>query len=138
MYIPRQFALSDAETEAALAQAGFAQLVTNDSSGLLITPLPLIYDGHSLVGHVSRANPHWHADGRTAPGTPGGPITTLVPTRAASSRTNSSMAEGSSSSVTCLDHGWTPHARTDSGGWTPGANSASSAAATVMISAGVR
>ena len=32
-------------------------------SGFLITPLPLIYEGHSLVGHVSRANPHWHADG---------------------------------------------------------------------------
>ncbi|MDT5209931.1 MAG: transcriptional regulator [Mycobacterium sp.] len=63
MYIPRQFALSDEETEAALAQAGFAQLVTHDPSGFLITPLPLIYDGRALVGHVSRANAHWHADG---------------------------------------------------------------------------
>jgi transcriptional regulator len=63
MYIPRQFALSDQETAAALAQAGFAQLVTHDASGLLVTPLPMIYDGHSLIGHVSRANPHWQAEG---------------------------------------------------------------------------
>jgi transcriptional regulator len=65
MYIPQKFALSDAETEAALAQGGFAQLVTRDASGLMVTPLPLLYDEalHSLIGHVSRANPHWHADG---------------------------------------------------------------------------
>jgi transcriptional regulator len=63
MYTPRQFALSDDETAAALAQAEFAYLVTHDASGFIVTPLPLMYDGHSLVGHVSRANPHWHADG---------------------------------------------------------------------------
>ena len=63
MYIPRQFALSDEETAAALAQAEFANLVTHDPSGFIVTPLPLMYDGHSLVGHVSRANPHGHADG---------------------------------------------------------------------------
>ena len=34
MYIPQKFALSDTETTAALAQAGFAQLVTHDPSGL--------------------------------------------------------------------------------------------------------
>jgi transcriptional regulator len=64
MYIPRQFALSDDETEAALTQAGFAHLVTHDPSGFLVTPLPLLYDGHSLIGHVARANPHWRVDGR--------------------------------------------------------------------------
>jgi transcriptional regulator len=64
MYIPRQFALSGDETEAALTQAGFAHLVTHDPSGFLVTPLPLLYEGHSLVGHVSRANRHWQADGR--------------------------------------------------------------------------
>jgi transcriptional regulator len=65
MYVPRQFALSDEETEAALAQGGFAQLVTHGPSGLMVTPLPLLYDQarHSLLGHVSRANPHWHATG---------------------------------------------------------------------------
>ena len=65
MYIPRQFALSDEETAAALGEAGFAHLVTQDPSGLMVTPLPLLYDAdrHSLIGHVSRANPHWKADG---------------------------------------------------------------------------
>ena len=65
MYIPRQFALSDQETEAALAQACFAHLVTHDPSGLMVTPLPLLYDKdrQSLIGHVSRANPHWQSDG---------------------------------------------------------------------------
>jgi transcriptional regulator len=63
MYIPRQFALSDDETEAALAQAAFAHLITHDSSGYLVTPLPVIYHGRSLIGHVSRANPHWKANG---------------------------------------------------------------------------
>src|ERR1700738_5009748 len=79
MYIPRQFALSDEETEAALAQADFAQLVTYDSSGFLITPLPLMYDGHSLVGHVSRANPHWHADGRESVAIFSGPQAYISP-----------------------------------------------------------
>jgi transcriptional regulator len=64
MYIPRQFSLSDEETAAALAHAEFANLVTHDQSGFIVTPLPLIYDGRSVIGHVSRANPHWHADGR--------------------------------------------------------------------------
>ncbi|HKP39965.1 FMN-binding negative transcriptional regulator [Mycobacterium sp.] len=63
MYIPGKFARSDDETRAALTRAGFAHLVTHDSTGLIVTPLPLIYDGNSLLGHVARANPHWHADG---------------------------------------------------------------------------
>jgi transcriptional regulator len=63
MYIPRQFSLSEEETAAALAQVEFANLVTHDPSGFIVTPLPLIHDGRSLIGHVSRANPHWHADG---------------------------------------------------------------------------
>ncbi|MFG1934924.1 FMN-binding negative transcriptional regulator [Mycobacterium sp. NPDC048908] len=64
MYIPRQFALSDEQTAAALAQAEFGQLVTYGPSGFLVTPLPLIYEGHSVIGHMSRANPHWKADGQ--------------------------------------------------------------------------
>ncbi len=65
MYIPPKFALTDEQTAAALAAAEFAHLVSQTSAGLLVTPLPLMYDGanNSLVGHVSRANPHWHADG---------------------------------------------------------------------------
>jgi transcriptional regulator len=63
MYIPHKFALSDDETGAALERAGFAHLVSHGSAGLTVTPLPLLYNGRSLVGHVARANPHWHADG---------------------------------------------------------------------------
>ncbi|RDH74350.1 FMN-binding negative transcriptional regulator [Mycolicibacterium moriokaense] len=66
MYIPRKFALTDEQTASALAAAEFAQLVSYaPGAGFLVTPLPLIYDepSHSLIGHVSRANPHWHADG---------------------------------------------------------------------------
>ena len=81
MYIPRQFALSDDETDAALGQAGFAHLVTNDSSGLMVTPLPLLYDAarHSLIGHVSRANPHWHADGHDSVAIFSGPHAYISP-----------------------------------------------------------
>lgn len=65
MYIPAKFALTDEQTTAALAAADFAQLVSHTPAGLLVTPLPMMHDaaGNSLVGHVSRANPHWHAEG---------------------------------------------------------------------------
>jgi transcriptional regulator len=81
MYIPRKFALSDDETQVALAQAGFAHLVTHDATGLMVTPLPLLYDDahHSLVGHVARANPHWHADGAESVAIFTGPQTYISP-----------------------------------------------------------
>ncbi|MDA2894081.1 FMN-binding negative transcriptional regulator [Mycolicibacterium sp. BiH015] len=65
MYIPPKFALSDAETSVALHRGGFAQLVTHSGEGLVVTPLPLVYDAqrHSLLGHVAKANPHWKAAG---------------------------------------------------------------------------
>ena len=81
MYIPRKFALTDEQTTAALARADFAQLVSRQSSGLMVTPLPLIYDQsrHSLIGHVSRANPHWHADGAESVAIFAGPQTYISP-----------------------------------------------------------
>jgi len=81
MYIPRKFALTDEQTAAALAAVEFAQLVSHDPSGLLVTPLPLMYDEahHSLVGHVSRANPHWHADGAESVAIFAGPHTYISP-----------------------------------------------------------
>ena len=81
MYIPRKFALSDDETAAALAQAGFAHLVTHAPTGLMVTPLPLLYDEsrHSLVGHVARANPHWRADGGESVAVFAGPQTYISP-----------------------------------------------------------
>jgi transcriptional regulator len=81
VYIPRKFALTDEQTAAALAAADFAQLVSHDPSGLLVTPLPLIYrpSSHSLIGHVSRANPHWHADGAESVAIFAGPDTYISP-----------------------------------------------------------
>lgn len=63
MYIPPKFAVPEADARAALARAGFAHLVTHTGDGMLVTPLPLLYDPgrHSLIGHVARANPHWQA-----------------------------------------------------------------------------
>lgn len=68
MYIPPKFALSEDDARAALAQAGFAHLVTQADGDMLVTPLPLLYepDRHSLVGHVARANPHWKAVGASS------------------------------------------------------------------------
>jgi transcriptional regulator len=81
MYIPHKFALTDDETQAALARAGLAHLVTHDSSGLIVTPLPLLYNesGHSLVGHVARANPHWRASGGETVAIFAGPHTYISP-----------------------------------------------------------
>lgn len=81
MYIPRKFALTDEQTAAALASAEFAQLVSHDPAGLLVTPLPLMYDAaaHTLIGHVSRANPHWHADGAESVAIFAGPHTYISP-----------------------------------------------------------
>ena len=80
MYIPGHFALSDQQTAAALAEADFAQLVTHDASGFVVTPLPLMYDGRSLIGHVSRANPHWKADGQASVAIFSGPHAYISPT----------------------------------------------------------
>ena len=81
MYIPQKFALSDEEAETALVQGGLAQLVTHDASGLMVTPLPLLYDEarHSLIGHVARANPHWGADGRDSVAIFSGPQAYISP-----------------------------------------------------------
>jgi len=45
----------------------------------MVTPLPLIYYGHSLIGHVSRANPHWKADGRESVAIFSGPQAYISP-----------------------------------------------------------
>lgn len=65
MYVPKNFAMNDRETAAALTEARLAQLVSHGSAGFMVTPLPLLYRPatHTLVGHVSRANPHWQQAG---------------------------------------------------------------------------
>ena len=81
MYIPPKFALTADQTADALRNAEFANLVSRHATGLLVTPLPLIYDEsqHSFVGHVSRANPHWHADGAESVAIFSGPHTYISP-----------------------------------------------------------
>ncbi len=81
MYIPPKFALTADRTADALRNAEFANLVSRHATGLLVTPLPLIYDEsqHSFVGHVSRANPHWHADGAESVAIFSGPHTYISP-----------------------------------------------------------
>lgn len=65
MYTPPKFAVPDDDVADALAGAEFAHLVTHTPGGLIVTPLPMLYDAgaHSLIGHVARANPHWQAAG---------------------------------------------------------------------------
>jgi len=81
MYIPPKFALSESDTRAALARGGFAHLVTHAADGMLVTPLPLLYDPdrHSLIGHVARANPHWQAAGAASVAIFAGPQAYISP-----------------------------------------------------------
>jgi len=81
MYVPAPFALSDAETASALGAGGFAQLITSTDDDYLVTPLPLLYRAatHSLVGHVSRANPHWQHAQRPSVAVIAGPQAYISP-----------------------------------------------------------
>jgi transcriptional regulator len=67
VYIPRKFQLTDDQIVDFLNSAGLALLVTPGTDGLLVTPLPMIYDPHrnSLLAHLARPNPHWR---QVAPG----------------------------------------------------------------------
>ncbi|WP_328355292.1 FMN-binding negative transcriptional regulator [Mycobacterium sp. NBC_00419] len=81
MYVPAAFALSDAETASALGAGGFSQLITRSDDEYLVTPLPLLYRAqtHSLVGHVSRANPHWKHSQRASVAVIAGPQAYISP-----------------------------------------------------------
>jgi transcriptional regulator len=81
MYVPQHFALTDEETREALRNAGFAYLVTAASEELMVSPIPFLYDAqaHSLIGHVSRANPHWKADGKESVAIFAGPHAYISP-----------------------------------------------------------
>lgn len=66
LYIPGSFAENDHATlQAFIAAHGFATLVSPDAEDPQVTHLPLLLDPArgalgALLGHVARANPHWH------------------------------------------------------------------------------
>lgn len=61
MYTPPNFRLTDEQIGYFLTDPGLAYLISPGFHGMLVTPLPVSYDParNSLIGHVSRANPHW-------------------------------------------------------------------------------
>lgn len=81
MYVPPKFAMTPDETASALAAVRFGHLVSHTSDGLVVTPLPLMYDAteHALIGHVARANPHALADGAESVATFAGPHAYVSP-----------------------------------------------------------
>ena len=63
MYLPSHFE-GDEEAAFELIRAfPLAQVVVSTTDGLLASPIPMLRRGDSLVGHVSRANPIWRAEG---------------------------------------------------------------------------
>ena len=63
MYQPPAF-LADAQAATGLiADHPLAQLVVSCADGLLATPVPLLWRGDSLVGHLARPNSLWRHEG---------------------------------------------------------------------------
>jgi transcriptional regulator len=61
MYIPAHFEASGEDVAALLDGTHVVDLVSPTADGLIATPLPMLLDGTSLLGHVARNNPHWQA-----------------------------------------------------------------------------
>jgi transcriptional regulator len=59
MYVPAHFAASEDDVRALLAAPGLVDLISPTADGLIATPMPMLLDGSSLLGHVARNNPHW-------------------------------------------------------------------------------
>src|SRR6476661_4853707 len=64
MYVPKHFAVADADVIDLLRHHGAADLITSTSDGLLATFLPFIFDPAvgergALLGHVARNNAQW-------------------------------------------------------------------------------
>lgn len=70
MYVPHFNAIRDeAELRALVAGVATAQLVTVGSDGYpVVTLLPILWEGDTVIAHMARANPHWTqiADGAPA------------------------------------------------------------------------
>jgi transcriptional regulator len=61
MYIPRHFAVEDQVSQSFLRNLKSGHLVTNTSSGILSTFIPVTFDEKrvSIIGHLARANSQW-------------------------------------------------------------------------------
>lgn len=61
MYIPQHFAVEDKVSQTFLSNIQSGHLVTNTSSGILSTLIPVTFDEKrvSLIGHLARANSQW-------------------------------------------------------------------------------
>jgi len=59
MYVPAHFAATSADVAELLDGSHVVDLVSPTAAGLVATPLPMLYDGDALLGHVARNNPHW-------------------------------------------------------------------------------
>jgi len=69
MYVPHFNAIPDeAGLRALVAGVATAQLVTVGSDGYpLVTFLPILWEGDTVIAHMARANPHWKQIGDGAP-----------------------------------------------------------------------
>lgn len=66
VYVPKGFAMDEAELRAFLRSAGAGDLITCTAAGLQATMLPFVYDASvgaqgALRGHLARNNEHWQA-----------------------------------------------------------------------------
>jgi transcriptional regulator len=64
VYVPKHFAMDDADVQELLVRHGAGDLVTATAQGLLATMLPFVFDAAigehgALLGHVARNNDHW-------------------------------------------------------------------------------
>jgi transcriptional regulator len=66
VYLPKAFEETRAEVlQALMRRHSFGTIVSHGAGGLVATHLPLLLDAESgphgtLMGHMARANPHWH------------------------------------------------------------------------------
>jgi transcriptional regulator len=64
MYIPKPFAVEDANVRDLLTHQGASDLITMTADGLVATVLPFVYEPDSgehgaLIGHMARGNSQW-------------------------------------------------------------------------------
>jgi transcriptional regulator len=69
MYVPAFSAIDRDEARTIVAEIGSGWLVTGSSEGPpTATLMPVLWEGETLVAHLSRANPHWRNVSEGMPG----------------------------------------------------------------------